>query len=155
MDIARIKIDYDQRNNFTTAQVEEFKAAIFNHPVFGRDQEAPFKPVEDKEDRFSLDYWTSDYVVDFDLIRTIPCMVMCRLRTANSLEAVTEPRPPAFNEKVEVSVPSNNLMGIKMVKVVENACTESMQEELNAGWVILAICPQPDQRRPDYIVGRI
>lgn len=26
--------------------------------------------------------------------------------------------------------------------------------ELDAGWRILAVCPQPDQRRPDYILGR-
>ena len=26
---------------------------------------------------------------------------------------------------------------------------------ISEGWRILAICPQPNQRRPDYIMGRL
>ena len=36
----------------------------------------------------------------------------------------------------------------------EDVCTDVLQQELNNGWRIIAICVQADQRRPDYILGR-
>jgi len=41
-----------------------------------------------------------------------------------------------------------DLASMKEVIVEENACTELI------GWRILAILPQPNNRRPDYILGR-
>lgn len=40
------------------------------------------------------------------------------------------------------------------VDVLEDACTQELQTKLNNEWRILAIIPQPGQRRPDYIIGR-
>ena len=37
--------------------------------------------------------------------------------------------------------------------LMEDACTNALQENLDNGWRIIAVCPQP-QRRPDYILGR-
>ncbi|CAB4168789.1 hypothetical protein UFOVP580_43 [uncultured Caudovirales phage] len=153
MDIARISIGYELRDKLTQVMVDEIKNALFIHPIFGAQPEKEFKPVEGTE-LFSLDYWQCEMIVDFDKINTIPCEVKCRLRIGDALIRATEPRPPAFNDKVNVSVPSNALLNIHTVKVLENACTEVLQEEINSGWTILAICPQPDQRRPDYILGR-
>jgi hypothetical protein len=59
-----------------------------------------------------------------------------------------------FNEKVSVHVPGFALMLIDHVKVLNNDCTDDLQTWLDKGWRILAICPQPDQRRPDYVIGR-
>ena len=36
----------------------------------------------------------------------------------------------------------------------ENACSDVLSIALNDGWRIIAVCVQPDQRRPDYILGR-
>jgi len=36
----------------------------------------------------------------------------------------------------------------------ENCCTDALQTELNNGWRIIAVCVQPNQRRPDYVLGR-
>jgi hypothetical protein len=38
--------------------------------------------------------------------------------------------------------------------LLEDSCTDRLQEALNTGWRIIACCPQPNSRRPDYIMGR-
>ena len=59
-----------------------------------------------------------------------------------------------FNEKCQQEQPSNNLLSINQTMLLEDACTDSLQNYIADGWRILAIQPQPDQRRPDYILGR-
>ena len=58
-----------------------------------------------------------------------------------------------FNAKCNVQVPGLGLLRIKTVDYVCDMCTEKLQRRLNEGWRIIAACPQPDQRRPDYILG--
>jgi|GEM_PF-3819656 len=53
-----------------------------------------------------------------------------------------------------VTIPDVGLLSITEVSWLENACTEELQEQLNRGWRILAVCPPNAQRRPDYILGR-
>lgn len=63
--------------------------------------------------------------------------------------------PDAYvNGKVDVHVPGFALMAISEVKVFEDFCTEALQDKLAEGWRIVAVCPQPDRRRPDYVLGR-
>lgn len=59
-----------------------------------------------------------------------------------------------FNTKVGVHISDLGLLNVKEVDVLVDVCTDELQEWLNEGWRILAICPQPDSRRPDYILGR-
>lgn len=59
-----------------------------------------------------------------------------------------------YGADVVIHMANFTLMGIKFVKVMEDACTDDLQEALNHGWVILAICPPNSQRRPDYVLGR-
>lgn len=59
-----------------------------------------------------------------------------------------------FNERVEVHMPGHSLAMFNAVMLLTDACTDALQGNLNQGWRILAVCPQPDQRRPDYILGR-
>lgn len=58
-----------------------------------------------------------------------------------------------FNQRVEVHTPGNALATYNRVMLMEDACTDALQEKLSEGWRIIAVCPQPDQRRPDYILG--
>lgn len=58
-----------------------------------------------------------------------------------------------FNEKCAQEQPGPALMDIAETMLLEDSCTDVLQEELARGWRLLAICPQP-QRRPDYILGR-
>lgn len=59
-----------------------------------------------------------------------------------------------FNEKVNVHVGGFALMSINQMGFGEDMCTEEVQGILNKGWKILAVCVQPDGRRPDYIFGK-
>lgn len=59
-----------------------------------------------------------------------------------------------FNEACNVHITNVGLLTIQKVKIETNMCTDMIQDELDDGWKILAICPQPDQRRPDYVLGK-
>jgi len=63
--------------------------------------------------------------------------------------------PPPVNEKCNVVVAGTNLTKMKRVINLDDYCTEGLQGMINKGWCILAICVQPDQRRPDYIMGQV
>lgn len=53
----------------------------------------------------------------------------------------------------QISVPSVGLLQIQSVRVLEDCCTDALQDELRAGWRILAVCPPNDTRRPSYVLG--
>ena len=55
---------------------------------------------------------------------------------------------------VQIHVPDLVLLGYDEVSYLDDACTDMVQDHLNDGWRILAVCPPNAQRRPDYIFGR-
>ncbi len=59
-----------------------------------------------------------------------------------------------YNTKCEVHIPNISMLMYNELMLKEDVCTDELQSELNSGWRIIAACPQPDQRRPDYILGR-
>lgn len=59
-----------------------------------------------------------------------------------------------YNEKCDVHVPGIGLLAINRTMLLEDACTDQLNTALANGWRIIAACPQPDQRRPDYILGK-
>lgn len=59
-----------------------------------------------------------------------------------------------FNQKVSVHVGGGLIVTYNELRLKEDCCTDELQSELNNGWRIIAVCVQPDQRRPDYILGR-
>lgn len=59
-----------------------------------------------------------------------------------------------FNQKCDVHISNLGLLSVNQLGFATDKCTEELQGLINQGWRILAICPQPDQRRPDYILGR-
>jgi hypothetical protein len=59
-----------------------------------------------------------------------------------------------FNQRVNVHVGGGLITTYNELKLKEDSCTDELQRELNDGWRIVAVCVQPDQRRPDYILGR-
>lgn len=62
--------------------------------------------------------------------------------------------PNQFNSRCDVHVPNLGLLMMNKVLLLQDACTDDLQEHLDHGWRILAICPQPNQRRPDYVIGK-
>lgn len=55
---------------------------------------------------------------------------------------------------VQITVADFALLMIDEVTWEDDCCTQEVQEKLNAGWRILAVCPPNAARRPDYIFGR-
>lgn len=60
----------------------------------------------------------------------------------------------SFNEKCGTAQPNSALLDTAELLLLQDACTDLVQENLAKDWRILAIQPQSDQRRPDYILGR-
>ena len=59
-----------------------------------------------------------------------------------------------FNEKCNVPNYDTSMQLINQILLLEDCCTDYLQLAISDGWRIIAISPQPDQRRPDYILGR-
>lgn len=59
-----------------------------------------------------------------------------------------------YNSHCEVHMPGNMLATYNELLLLEDCCTDQVQSSLNSGWRILTVCPQNNQRRPDYILGR-
>ena len=59
-----------------------------------------------------------------------------------------------YNNKVEVHMPGQALANYNELMLLEDCCTDEVARSLDNGWRIIASCPQPDQRRPDWILGR-
>lgn len=74
------------------------------------------------------------------------------------MESIDIPDPSSppdhiYNQHCEVHLPGNLLAHYNETLLLEDSCTDQLQGALNAGWRILAVCPQ-SQRRPDYILAR-
>lgn len=87
---------------------------------------------------------TIEHVVDRSLTRAKPFV----------RELTRRHKEVAVNDRTNVAVmQEHNLMRIDKVKIETNCCTDRLQDLLDDGWRILAICVQPNQRRPDYVLG--
>lgn len=73
---------------------------------------------------------------------------------STAINGVREATEALFNSKCGQQQPGNDLMTIDSTMLLEDSCTDILQDYLNKGWRIIAVCPQPDSRRPDYILGR-
>ena len=74
---------------------------------------------------------------------------MIEASVSSSVEAIGK----LFNEKTSSEQPGPSLLNVDETLLMEDACTNALQENLENGWRIIAVCPQP-QRRPDYVLGR-
>lgn len=59
-----------------------------------------------------------------------------------------------FNHRCNCEQPNLALQSVTETLLLEDCCTDNLQMHLSKGWRIIAVQPQPDQRRPDYILGR-
>lgn len=56
--------------------------------------------------------------------------------------------------EVHIHVPGGvSLTSMRRVTWLEDACTQELQNRLDDGWRIIAVCPPNDCRRPTYILG--
>lgn len=103
--------------------------------------------------------WWRDIMADVDKLPLISYKVIKPIwqppTNPLGLDTNTAGRQIPVNTKVNVSVPGLGLLLLNEVKVVCDYCTDSLMGEMKEGWRIVAVCPQPDQRRPDYVLGRV
>ena len=64
------------------------------------------------------------------------------------------PKLASAGALVQIAIPDMPLMYVNEIIVETSCCTDIIQDRLNDGWRILAVCPPNAQRRPDYILGR-
>ena len=105
--------------------------------------------------------WYKEVIYDLE---RLPLEWLPHLRIIRGIELpqdpVGAPKMPEFrpatvvNNRVNVAVPGLGLLAIAEAMVEYDLCTDRLNVLLQEGWRILAICPQPDQRRPDYILGK-
>lgn len=94
-----------------------------------------------------------DWNLDKHELRTQTGSIIMKLAKQHGESYQTTERAVAQGEAVQLSIPDLGLLAIDQTLLLEDCCTDVLQEHLNKGWRILAVCPAP-QRRPDYILGR-
>lgn len=105
-------------------------------------------------------FWYSELVVNLDAMPSMPFRIVKHHWNSKAdhqplgLDLHMEWREPMVNTKCNVIVPGFGLLAITETKVVTDCCTDALNEMLKDGWRMVAVCPQPDQRRPDYVLGR-
>jgi len=101
-------------------------------------------------------FFVRESVVSMDTSINNIEMIFHRLEEkASQLEQVVDKiRTNTFNKRTDVHVGGGIVTSYNDLLLKEDVCTDVLQQELNNGWRIIAICVQPDQRRPDYILGR-
>lgn len=137
-------IEFEWNRKFSTEEQAELNRVALNHSG---------TPIVFNDDGCIKDYGYSlamrlEDAARFGTFKVLRCLPHTVHQTPE-----TRPHPPV-NEKCHVAVPGLGLLLIDEAKVWQNLCTDELQRQLDEGWRILAICPQPDQRRPDYVLGR-
>ncbi len=140
MTIAEVRLEYNVK--VTDEQLVKLNAAVIYGKPWERDKDGDVTVWHEK-------------LVCVELMPRDVVFIVNKVVDHPAFESLDRKRNPGFNQKVKVSVPDIGLMKIKHVTVFSDYCTEQVQKEIDRGWCILAICPQPDQRRPDYIMGRV
>jgi len=89
---------------------------------------------------------------------TLPGIIERMERVMKRLESVEFPATDGgstiYNQKCDVHMPGQALASYNETLLLEDSCTDKLQDSLSVGWRLIAACPQPDNRRPDYILGR-
>lgn len=60
---------------------------------------------------------------------------------------------PGWNTKAQSPLSGPVLHSFDELMLCQDYCTDALQDRLNEGWRIVAVCPQ-EARRPDYVLGR-
>ena len=71
------------------------------------------------------------------------------------MEGLKEISSHHYNLKCNSPLADNYLMSVNQTMLLEDCCSDYLQKHLLEGWRIISICNQPNQRRPDYILGKV
>lgn len=84
-----------------------------------------------------------------------PGAMLTKMQDRAKWETSTGISPEHLNagQAVHIAIPDIGLLKMRAVTVKEDFCTDALQDLLDEGWRILAVCPPNAARRPDYILG--
>ena len=145
--LAKAKFGYGKK--FSPAEQDQIRSAVLL-------DEHAIEFAEDGEFKGWYTHWVVDvHALPFSAIDAhFEAQQIKNPTLVQALQGFQARESTVINQKVNVAVPGFGLMAIRQVEVRTDLCTEELQRELNDGWQILAICPQPDQCRPDYVLGK-
>lgn len=152
-----VTVEFDggmERTWYTKAEIEEFEKKFitceYSQGYFKagvkRDDWDP--PSEERK------YYLKTAIGLWDDFRALAPFKVVKFWEEPRIDEFVARQNTVINQKVNVAVPGFGLMSITEVTNCNDMCTDALQEMMKEGWKILAICVQPDQRRPDYILGR-
>lgn len=159
--IAEVTFGWELRENIKKLPLARQEALA----AFLGEEGAETKEAEDGSVYLNLS-WYGSYVCDITELMTfgIPFTVKkCFDKTnADLVEAIQrlDKRLQAadnmvhYNQKCHVHVSGLGLLRMREVYVENDCCTDRLNQLLQDGWRIVAACVQPNQRRPDYVLGR-
>lgn len=142
--LVEIRAPYPRR--VTTEQ----KAFIVSHSILV----CEFRTNKEGEEELG---WGSDPIIDisslglfhgWEIVRTIDN------ESTRKLVELGQRNSSVVNNACHVAVAGLGTLTVTEVEHHNDFCTIELQRKLNDGWRIIAVCVQPDQRRPDYILGR-
>ncbi len=152
MFLAKVELDYMGRASIEKRELSEeayhkLREAV---PVLG----LPFEYTEEK----LKGWWPGDLVCDE---RDVEALTEAGIKvTIGRLKGLRydgdrgSPLQAAVPQVSMISVAGSGLLSVREVTYREDCCTDALQQMLDDGWRILAVCPPNDTRRPDYILGR-
>ena len=153
--LAAIYIGYDASTTIKKLSREEYKDLRESVEQLGLEEWAEDKPEPP--------YWykNSDTIV-IDLMEDgmmltrygIPFQVKRFKGAYHVNKTLKDGHQGPINYNLQVAIPSIGTLLIDEVCHLDDSCTDILQDHLNDGWRILAVCPPNAQRRPDYILGR-
>jgi hypothetical protein len=114
------------------------------------------KFVDDEDGSMRLD-WCYYPIISADLLEHFVGWTVRRVINNQSTRKLTEfgqRTTVVTNDRCHVAVAGLGLLTINEVEVQVDCCTDHLNRKLQEGWKIVAVCVQPDQRRPDYVLGR-
>lgn len=112
------------------------------------------------------DIWVTDdeflEIIEFNPEIKVAGSVTKVIGAANIFKEASEKATPIavteehneYNSHCQVHMPGNLMSTYNELLLKEDCCTDELQGALASGWRLISVCPQPDQRRPDYILGR-
>lgn len=103
-------------------------------------------------------YWSAHDKILVDLATDGPALtrrgISFEVKNFKGTYRATGTDARGVTHELHIHVPNIGLLAMDEVRLLDDACTDSLQSELNDGWRIIAVCPPNSQRRPDYILGR-
>jgi hypothetical protein len=100
-------------------------------------------------------YCTIKQILDLDAEAQVHAIDLDKLASKIKDSLIGSNGDKLFNNRLEIHQPDIPLFTYNRFIHLDDCCTDILQEDyINKGYRVVACVPQPDQRRPDYILGK-